>query len=293
MAIESKHGSVSEHELAELRSLIQSRSGILFDSSRQRFFSARVGEHIEAKRLGNGSELVRLLKTSNAEYDGFLQRMLTQETSFFRYPNVFGAFERKVLPELHMKKFWETPRNLRIWSAGCSTGEEPYTIAICLAETLEFPEAWNIHLLATDISREALDHAERGVYSQRDMLGLTAEQIEQYFTREGREFRVKPRIRNMVQFAPMNLAQPVYMGRFDCIFCMNVMIYFSEELRSQLIQRFFDCLEPGGYLFLGHAESAVNVPVRFETHVIGDSRIYQKPQGVGSSRAAAVSGSEI
>ena len=268
---------VSEHELSEIRGLIETRSGILFDASRERFFSTRVREHLQDKKLAHGTDLLRLIKNSNVEYDILLQRLLTQETSFFRYPAVFEALEKKVLPELHMKKFWENPRSLRIWSAGCSTGEEPYSIAITIADTLEFADAWNIHILATDISRQALDHAERGVYPARELDTLSPKQREHHFSRTGDDFVVRPRIRNMVTYAPMNLAQVTYMGRFDCIFCMNVLIYFSEERQAQLVQRFYEYLEPGGYLFLGHAESVSKCDVKFDTHTIRDSRIYQKP----------------
>ena len=269
--------SVSEHELREIRGLIEQRSGMLFDHSRERFFSSRVREHVEARKLVHGTDLLRLIKNSNVEYDALLQRLLTQETSFFRYPAIFEVMERKVLPELHMKKFWENPRSLRIWSAGCSTGEEPYSVAMTVADALEFADAWNIHILATDVSREALEHAEHGIYEAREVEGLSPRQREQYFSRTNGHYVVKPRIRNMVTFAPMNLAQVVYMGKFDCIFCMNVLIYFSDERQAQLIQRFYEYLEPGGYLFLGHAESVSKADVPFEPQVYQDSRVYQKP----------------
>lgn len=274
---QNKSAVVSEHELSEVRALLESRSGLLFDGSRERFFVGRVREHIAAKRMAHGSDLLRSIRASNVEYEALLERLLTQETSFFRYPDVFDAFQKRVLPEMHMKKFWENPRKLRIWSAGCSTGEEPYSIAIALADTLEFMEAWNIQVLATDVSRTALQHAERGVYSRGDVANVSPRQLENYFARVGDQFMVKPRIRSMVSFAPMNLAQPVYVGRFDCIFCMNVLIYFSEQRRAGLLQRFYEYLEPGGYLFLGHAESAVNAPLRFNTILHGDGRIFQRP----------------
>ena len=269
--------SVSEHELREIRGLIEQRSGMLFDHSRERFFSSRVREHVEARKLAHGTDLLRLIKNSNVEYDALLQRLLTQETSFFRYPAIFEVMERRVLPELHMKKFWENPRSLRIWSAGCATGEEPYSVAMTVADALEFADAWNIHILATDVSREALEHAEHGIYEAREVEALNPRQREQYFSRTNGHYVVKPRIRNMVTFAPMNLAQVVYMGKFDCIFCMNVLIYFSDERQAQLIQRFYEYLEPGGYLFLGHAESVSKADVPFEPQVYQDSRVYQKP----------------
>jgi chemotaxis protein methyltransferase CheR len=265
--------TVSEHELSEIRGLIETRSGIHFDDSRERFFSTRVVEHVESRKLTHGTDLIRLIKNSNVEYDSLLQRLLTQETSFFRYPALFEALEKKVLPDLHMKKFWESPRSLRVWSAGCATGEEAYSIAMTVADAIEFADAWNIHILATD-----------GLYEPRDVETVAPRQREQYFSKAGDHYLVRPRIRNLVTFAPMNLAQVVYMGKFDCIFCMNVLIYFSEERRAQLIQRFYEYLEPGGYLFLGHAESINKADVKFETHIYRDARIYQKPANL--ARAA-------
>jgi chemotaxis protein methyltransferase CheR len=279
MAEKTSNPVVTEHELSEIRALIEQRSGILFDESRERFFSTRVREHMEQRKHAFGAELLRAICGSNVEYDHLLERLLTQETRFRRYPEVFEALERKVLPEMHMKKFWENPRALRVWSAGCSTGEEPYSIAISICDTVEFAEAWNIKILATDISRQALTIAERGVYSPRALEHLSPRQIENHFQKIGDQYMVRPKLRSLVSFAPMNLAQAVYVGRFDCIFCMNVLIYFSEEKRAQLIQRFFEYLEPGGYLFLGHAESAAGLPIKFNQIVHNGARLLQKPAG--------------
>ena len=134
--------------------------------------------------------------------------------------------------------------------------------------------------MATDVSRRALQHAERGVYSARNIASLNPRQVENYFAKIYDQFLVKPRVRNMVTFAQVNLAQGVYMGRFDIIFCMNVLIYFSAERRAQMIQRFWEYLEPGGFLFLGHAETAAGAQVPFETIVHGDCRVYQKSAAV-------------
>jgi chemotaxis protein methyltransferase CheR len=115
------------------------------------------------------------------------------------------------------------------------------------------------------------------VYSKRVLENLSPSQIAKYFTQAGEDYKVSPMLREMVKLAPMNLAQQVYLGRFDCIFCMNVLIYFGEALRSKLIQRFFEYLEPGGYLFLGHAESVANVPVKFNQTFMNGARLLQKP----------------
>lgn len=269
--------AMTQEDMSEIRALIERRSGILFSGAQEGSVSARLREHMEAKRLLHGIELLRLVRSSSAEYEALLERLLQRETSFFRYPAVFDALEKKVLPEVHMRKFWETPRNLRIWSAGCASGEEPYSVAITIADTLQFSAPWKVTILATDISRQALQHAERGVYSRRALQGLDLRQLETYFARVGDQFMVKPRIRNLVTFAPMNLAQCVYMGRFDCIFCLEALAYFSPDRRSALVQRFYDYLEPGGCLFLGHADSVTGLPVKFEGVPHGDWMIHQKP----------------
>jgi chemotaxis protein methyltransferase CheR len=203
--------------------------------------------------------------------------LLTQETSFFRYPGVYEAFEKRVLPELHVKKFWKNPRTLRIWSAGCSTGEEPFSIAITIADSLSFADAWNVEILATDVGRHALKHAERGIYSGRSIASVSEKQLANHFSPVHNGQQVKPRLRKMVSFAQINLASPVYVGRMDLIFCMNVLIYFSEERRRALVQRFYDTLEPGGYLFLGHSESISKMPVKFQAIVLNDCILYRKP----------------
>jgi chemotaxis protein methyltransferase CheR len=271
------NAKLTEGELNEIRTLIEQRSAILLDSSRERFFSARLREYVREKGLSSGTDLLRHVRGSSVEYESLLEGLLTQETSFFRYPGVYESLHKRILPEIQERKFWETPRSLRIWSAGCSTGEEPYSIAVTLCDALKFAEAWEIEILATDISRRALRHAEKGAYSRRSLQDVSLGQVETYFTAGKHGFQVRPRIRRMVSFAQMNLADSVYVGKFDCIFCMNVLMYFSQERRLAILRRFFDALEPGGYFLLGHAETLSHVPVKFESVVLGDCRLYRKP----------------
>jgi chemotaxis protein methyltransferase CheR len=275
-----RHGaghSLTDHELSEIRMLIEERTGIHFDESRERFLSTRVREHMHERGYTRVNELLRAVRKTNVEYDSLLERMLTQETSFFRYPAVFEAFEKRVLPEIHVSKFWKNPRTLRVWSAGCSTGEEPYSIAITIADSLSFADAWNVEILATDVGKLALKNAEKGIYSGRSLGSVNEKQLAAHFTKVENKFHVKPRLKKMISFAPMNLAAPVYVGRMDLIFCMNVLIYFTEERRRALVQRFYEALEPGGYLFLGHSESISKMPVKFQAIVLGDCILYRKP----------------
>jgi len=268
--------------------LIEERTSIRFDESRERFFSTRVREHMTRKGYARGTDLLRSIRKTNFEFQDLLESLLTQETSFFRYPGVFEAFEKRILPELHIKKFWKNPRSLRIWSAGCSTGEEPYSIAITIADALSFSDAWNVEILATDIGRHALATAERGVYSGRSIAAVSERQIATHFQPAESGCEVRARLRKMVNFVHMNLNNSVYVGKMDVIFCMNVLIYFSEERRRELVQHFYSALEPGGYLFLGHSESISKMPVKFQAIVLNDCILYRKPTAEEAQKAELV-----
>ena len=289
----NKTAPLADYERDEFRALIEQRSGIWFDNSRERFFTARVCGHMEEKGLAGGADLMRLVRNSNVEYDALLQQLLTQETSFFRYPSVFAALQNRVLPEAHARKCRMETRTLRVWSAGCSTGEEAYSVAIAIAESRLFAEGWNVEILATDISRQALARASQGAYRERNLGGLTPEQIATHLNVTGNQYEVKTRIRNMVSFACSNLAEGIYLGRMDCIFCMNVLMYFSEERRNAVIQRFYDCLEPGGWLLLGHSESLLRVPVKFEKILFEDCLLYRKPCADHAVPGASLGGSKL
>jgi chemotaxis protein methyltransferase CheR len=280
--------SLTEHELSEIRMLIEERTSIRFDESRERFFSTRVREHMAKKGHSRGTDLLRSIKKTTFDFQELLESLLTQETSFFRYPSVFEAFEKRVLPELHIRKFWKNPRSLRIWSAGCSTGEEPYSIAITVSDAISFADAWNVEILATDIGRHALATAERGVYSGRSIGSVNEKQLAAHFQPAEGGQQVRTRLRKMVNFVQMNLTNSVYVGKMDVIFCMNVLIYFSEERRRELVQHFYSVLEPGGYLFLGHSESISKMPVKFQAIVLNDCILYRKPTAEEVQKAELV-----
>jgi chemotaxis protein methyltransferase CheR len=284
----STTAQLTETELGEIRTLIEQRSAILLDSSRERFFSTRLREYLGEKHIESGTELLQIVRASVHEYDALLEQLLTQETSFFRYPAVYEALRKKILPEVQERKFWQDPRALRIWSAGCSTGEEPCSIAITLCDSLKFAEAWQIEILATDISRRALSHAERGMYAQRSLQDVSPGQVETHFSPTKHGYQVRPRIRKMISFVQMNLAEPAYFGKFDCIFCMNVLMYFSEKRRLAILRSFYDALEPGGYFLLGHSETLSNVSMNLESIRLGDCLVYRKPISVSALRTFAL-----
>jgi chemotaxis methyl-accepting protein methylase len=267
-----------EHELSELRLFLERYAGVLLDLPNDTLV-AGLGNYLDAHRLSSASELLALLHSSEEECDALLETLLAGESAFFRHPAAFDSFARKVLPELHQHKSGESPRALRIWSAGCSTGEEAYSIAMSVCQQISCcGGGWKIHILGTDIRRAALQVAERGLYPRHALAQVPRTLIKDYFVKVGQHLLAKPRLRNLVTFTPMNLAKAHYLGRFDCIFCMDVLRHFSVAQRIALAQSLLLYLEPGGYLLLGDNEkipTAAGVSFQFESEP--GFTLYRKP----------------
>ena len=263
-------------DLRPVYGLLEQRSGLAFATARQAEADARLRAHMEHRRAATVEDLLRLLRHSAAEYDALLDHLLADVGGFFRVASVFEALADRVLPEMHMKKFWDKPRSLRMWSAGCGAGEEPYSVALTVHDCFGTAESWNIHLLATDLSLKALQDAERGVYSAEALARVTPQQLEESFLRVGAMYMVKPRLRHMVTFSRMNLVEGAYMGRFDIILCTAVLASLRTDHRARVLQRFYEALEPGGYLFLS-ASDEIDGLLRFEEVGRNGIVLWQKP----------------
>lgn len=225
------------------------------------------------------------------EFKELLESILINETSFFRDPAQFEALEKSVLPETIRRK-QETDRSISIWSAGCSTGEEPYSIAMILLETLELPQIWQIQILATDISQQALAVARQGVYEQQAIHFTDGKYLEKYFKcRAGKceyfecrdeKHQLKNRVKEMVKFSYHNLMDEPYplspAGLWDIIFCRNVCIYFQPEVAQKVVQNLYQSLNEGGYLFVGHAESLYHLSHQFVPLEMEKAFVYYKPR---------------
>ena len=278
---------VLEHELSELRLLLERQGGALLDQP-QEFLGARVSEYLESRRFKSVADLLGRLQASDTECESLLAHLLDDETGFFRHPAGLGVFRQQVLPELFRRKAPGSRQSLRLWSAGCSTGEEAYSIGVSVCEAMQgHGIGWSTHILASDIRQEALTFAERGLYPLARLAPLARPQVRDYFATVGQHYLAKPRLRNLITFTQMNLARPVYLGRFDCIFCMDVLPHFSSAQRVALVQRLQLYLEPGGYLFLGDGEKlpAADVPFQSETHP--NFTLYRKP-AAAAARAGKV-----
>ena len=278
-------GTRPDFEMDPVLMLIEQRSGITFSGPRLEAAQVHLRAHAEQRRMASSDDLLRLLRQSSTEYDALLDRLLFEPADFFHLAHAFECLSERVLPEMHMKKFWDQPRSLRVWSAGCGAGEEPYSIALAIADSLDAGEPWNIHLLASDVSQQALQHAERGVYSADALAAVPAHQMEEFFLRAGDMYMVKPKLRHMVNFTRTNLIEADYMGRFDLIFCTGVLALVRPDHRARLLQRFYECLEPGGYLFLS-ADDEVTELVRFDEVRSDSFLLWQKPAGSGRRMSA-------
>jgi chemotaxis methyl-accepting protein methylase len=268
---------VLDHELSELRLLVERQGGILLDCP-QDTLAARVGEYLEKRRFKSVADLLGRMQASDTEGENLLGYLLEGETGFFRHPQAFAAFHEFVLPELHVRKPVDSPQSLRIWSAGCSTGEEAYSVGLSVCESMNGNAiGWSIHILGSDVRQEALTFAERGLYPQGALAPLSRAQLQSHFAKVGQHFLAKPRLRNLITFTQMNLARPAYLGRFDCIFCMDVLPHFSTAQRIALTQRFHLYLEPGGYLMLGDGEKLYTTEVTFHSETHHGFTLYRKP----------------
>jgi len=270
-------GFVLDHELSELRLVLERQGGVLLDCT-QEALGVKVREYLETRRLNSLADLLGRLQASDTECETLLGHLLDGDTGFFRHPHAFSVFQNQVLPELNARKSEQSPQNLRIWSAGCSTGEEAYSIGLSLCEAMNVNAgSWSIHILASDIRQQALTFGERGLYPHTALADLPRAQVQAYFAKVGQHFLAKPRLRNLITFTQMNLTRPAYLGRFDCIFCMDVLPHFSSAQRVALTQRLHLYLEPGGYLLLGDGEKLSTADVRFQSETHKNFTLFRKP----------------
>jgi chemotaxis methyl-accepting protein methylase len=276
----SQSVAILEHELSEIRLILERKTGALLDTATESL-TAVVGEFAESRRLTSGDELLKRLRSSDTECETLAGRLLDGNTRFFRYPAAFESLTKTALPDLQQRRTGDHPRAIRIWSAGCSTGEEAYSIAMSVCEVMNGnSNGWNAHIVASDIRQQALQTAERGLYSESDLEPVSAHLVRTYFAKVGEHFLLKPRARNLVTFSAMNLAQSSYIGQFDCIFCMDVLPHFSTGQRIALLQRLHLYLQPGGYLFLGQNEKLPTTELAFNPQKNKDYVFYQKPLAV-------------
>jgi len=236
---------------------------------------------MEALNVDSAKEYYRFIKyqPSSEEMNLFLDLLTVNETYFFRnYPQL-KSFAEEILPLIQKKKEMSLVKVLKIWSAACSTGEEPYTLAIILREMMPDFKAWNVQILATDISQKALGFARRGVYGKRALKDVPLSYREKYFTSQDDRYTISEEIRRVVRFGYLNLIDEAKMRTVtgvDVLFCRNVLIYFDEKSRKHVVNSFYDSLDNGGYIFLGHSESMSRISAAFKLVRLKNSFVYMK-----------------
>jgi chemotaxis protein methyltransferase CheR len=231
---------------------IAKRTGLNLVGYRDSYLKRRIGVRIKANRLNSYDEYIEFLKKNPTEYEKLLDRLTVNVTEFFRNPSTFEAFRRKVLPALKSK------RDIRIWSAGCASGEEPYSIAIIISEFFgKELEKHFVKIYATDIDNMCLSKAFKGEYEAKKMVNVDVEVLNKYFTRVGKKFVVKPEIKRMVFFEKHDILKRRWVNFFDVVFCRNVAIYFSRDSLEILYRNLYDSLRNGGFLITGKVESII------------------------------------
>lgn len=267
-------------EFRLLADLFRERAGLQFDEASVPAFERRLGERVAELGLASFLEYYRFLQLSvgaERELEEALGLVTTAETYLFRQDYQLRSFQNECLPEIAETK--RHSRRLVIWSAGCSTGEEVYTLAILVKESGLFG-GWSVRVVGSDLSPERVAHARRGVYRENSFRTTSEAMRARYFEQEGRQYRVKESVKEICHFGQLNLYADsgfLAVGRVDVVFCRNVLIYFSESARARVIQNFYDRLVPGGYLFLGHSESLLNVSTAFELAHLSEDLAYRKP----------------
>ena len=256
----------ADPELIRIRDLIYQVAGIFHPDNKLSLLLDRCNRRMKELKAAGLREYFECLTTKpirQVELIALLNEITIGETCFFRSQPQLDALRNVVLPKILAAKAGLPLQNLRIWSAGCSTGEEPYTLSMLMREEAQrMLKGWTVEIVATDLNERSLSHAKNGVYGSYSTRKLTQYYAQKYFVRLGDQLQVKPEVRSETNFSRLNLSDDtrmLFMKNFDLIFCCNVLIYFDLISKRRVIQHFFNNLLPHGYLFLGHSESLYGV----------------------------------
>jgi chemotaxis protein methyltransferase CheR len=272
-----------EPELVRIRDLVYQVAGIFHPDNKLRLLYDRCSrrmKEVRAQSLQEYLECLTVRPTRQAELIALLNEITIGETCFFRNQPQLAALRQVVIPKILETKAKLPVRRLRIWSAGCSTGEEPYTLSMLLLEEAQgLLKDWPVEILATDLNENSLAHAKNAVYGTYSTRHLTPYYRQKYFAPAGEQWQLQPAVRGSVSFSRLNLSDDVrmtFMKGFDLIFCCNVLIYFDLASKRRVIQHFYNNLLPHGYLFLGHSESLYGVSDDFRLVHLPGTTAYVK-----------------
>jgi len=278
-------GPMNEKQFVRTRDLVSRESGLFYDHDLKYLVERRVQKRMESLKINDYDRYLEIIESNGTRGKGELRELMndlsTNETYFFREDFQLKAFREEILPTLLAKK--GRRGNIRIWSAGCSSGEEPYTIAMILKETMG-KDAPQVEIIGSDFNRQMVEKARLGLYNPSSFRTIQDSFLKKYFTEEGRKYRIKDEVRKMVEFDTTNILHSdsaPHLKDLDVVFCRNVIIYFSADAKRRAVEQFYKILKPGGYLLLGHSESLMSVSTSFELVHLKNDLVYRKPEAEG------------
>ena len=271
---------IDEDEFRRLCEFLYRRTGMVFTEAKRYFVQRRIIDRMDATGAATfASYFARLRTDLDGEVEQFINAFTVNETYFYREEHQLRCLTRDLLPERTRRRSPAQP--IRIWSVPCSTGEEPFSIALWLLENWPQVDAWDIEILGSDIDTSALSAAREGVYGKRALMRLPPAVVSRYFEPlEDEQWRLGEDIRGSVGFSPVNLVEAGQTrphGQFDVIFCRNVLIYFDDASRRTAAENLYENLLPGGYICLGHTESMSRISPLFEVCRYADAIVYRRP----------------
>ena len=272
---------VTEEEFRRLSEFLYRRTGMVFNESKRYYTQRRVTERMAATGSTSfASYFARLRGDVGGEIEAFVNAFTVNETYFYREEHQLQCLTNSLLAERTRRR--SRSDTLRIWSVPCSTGEEPYSIALWLLEDWAQVDAYDIEIVGSDIDTRVLQAAEAGLFGKRALMRLPPELVGRYFEElEDDQWRILDDIRQSVRFTPVNLVEPAETrphGQFDVIFCRNVLIYFDDASRRVAAENLYENLAPGGFICLGHTESMSRISPLFEVRRFDDAIVYQRPE---------------
>ena len=270
--------TLSTGDLAQFCDFLYRRTGLHYGECKRFYIERRIAERMGTVEASNFPAYMALLRSDASEAESLVNSFTVNETYFYREDNQLRCMSRALLPEIVKRR---GPGDLiRIWSVPCSTGEEPYSIAIWLLENWPLVDAYNIEIVGSDIDTRVLTGAGMGIYGERALQRLSPEIIDRYFEVSGGLKQIIKDLRESVKFTQVNLmdaALTARQGRFDIVFCRNLLIYFDDASRLAASHNLYAALNPGGFICLGHSESMARISDRFEVRRFDDAIVYQRP----------------
>ncbi|MDR3342048.1 MAG: protein-glutamate O-methyltransferase CheR [Treponema sp.] len=263
----------TDADFEQYRKLIYNESGIHFTPTNRSILESRLKERLRDKKI-DVRAYFNIVSKDNEELKNFLDSITTNLTRFFRNQAHFDALEKYVVPELLKIKKGSIGTTLKIWSAGCSTGEEPYSIAMLMNEIL--PPPWKFEIVASDISLRSLMTGKEGFYTDSRIVGVPPAYLKKYFDKVDGGYKVRPEIMSKIRFDYHNLIHDLGQRNLDIVFCRNVIIYFDEVAQTAVIKRFWDAMASKSFLFIGHSESLFGMDTQFEFVKTQWATLYRK-----------------